>query len=159
MIPVDENGKWIFEDVDYLETWRGMEECVRQGLVRSIGISNYNSEQIERLLKVAKIKPVNNQASNFLLICTICKNRNITIILNLKLIILQVEVNINVPNIQLIEFCKQRGITVTAYSPLSRPGNRHGVDSSLGKVEAIAKKYKKSAAQIAFRFIVSMTIL
>jgi len=49
--------------IDYLETWRGMEECVHQGLVRSIGISNFNSEQIIRLLKSAKIAPVNNQVS------------------------------------------------------------------------------------------------
>jgi len=49
--------------IDYLETWRGMEECVHQGLARSIGISNFNSEQIIRLLKSAKIAPVNNQVS------------------------------------------------------------------------------------------------
>lgn len=38
-----------------------MEECVRQGLTRNIGISNFNSEQINRLLESAKIAPVNNQ--------------------------------------------------------------------------------------------------
>lgn len=38
-----------------------MEECKRQGLARSIGVSNFNSEQITRLLSSAKIKPVNNQ--------------------------------------------------------------------------------------------------
>lgn len=38
-----------------------MEDCKRQGLVRSIGVSNFNSEQLTRLLSAAKIKPVNNQ--------------------------------------------------------------------------------------------------
>lgn len=61
MLPTDNNGNLIESDVDYLETWKGMEECVRQGLTRSIGISNFNSEQISRLLKSAKIAPVNNQ--------------------------------------------------------------------------------------------------
>lgn len=55
------DGKLIESDVDYLETWKGMEECARQGLTRSIGISNFNSQQITRLLESAKIAPVNNQ--------------------------------------------------------------------------------------------------
>lgn len=50
-------------DTDYLETWKGMEECVKLELTRSIGISNFNQGQITRLLSVAKIKPVNNQVS------------------------------------------------------------------------------------------------
>lgn len=62
MWPQDANGKLIESNTDYLETWKGMEECVHQGLTRSIGISNFNSEQITRLLKSAKIAPVNNQA-------------------------------------------------------------------------------------------------
>lgn len=48
-------------DTDYLETWRGMEECVRLGLTRSIGVSNFNIKQLTRLLGAAKIPPVNNQ--------------------------------------------------------------------------------------------------
>jgi len=59
--PSDAAGNLCDSDTDYLETWRGMEECVHQGLTRSIGISNFNSEQITRLLKSAKIAPVNNQ--------------------------------------------------------------------------------------------------
>lgn len=60
-MPYDADGKLIGSNVDYLETWRGMEACVRQGLTRSIGVSNFNSEQISRLLESAKIIPVNNQ--------------------------------------------------------------------------------------------------
>ena len=40
-----------------------MEECKKQGLVRSIGVSNFNSEQINRLLTDGTIKPVNNQVN------------------------------------------------------------------------------------------------
>ena len=61
LTPKDANGKIEFSDTDYLETWKGMEECKRQGLARSIGVSNFNSEQITRLLASAEIKPVNNQ--------------------------------------------------------------------------------------------------
>lgn len=55
--PKDENGKFIFSDVDYLETWRGMEHCVEISLTRSIGVSNFNSHQLQRLIDNAKIKP------------------------------------------------------------------------------------------------------
>jgi len=61
MIPRNADGEIIESRIDYLETWKGMEECVRQGLTRSIGISNFNSEQIARLLESAEIAPVNNQ--------------------------------------------------------------------------------------------------
>ena len=60
-MPKDENNKFILSDVDYVETWKAMEECVELGLTKSIGVSNFNSEQIERLLKVATVKPVTNQ--------------------------------------------------------------------------------------------------
>ena len=51
----------IYSDVDYLDTWAGMEECVEAGLTKSIGLSNFNSQQIQRILDTCKIKPVNNQ--------------------------------------------------------------------------------------------------
>ena len=38
-----------------------MEECVRSGLVRSIGVSNFNSKQLQRILDICTIKPVTNQ--------------------------------------------------------------------------------------------------
>ncbi|XP_015112513.1 1,5-anhydro-D-fructose reductase [Diachasma alloeum] len=132
LTPKDSNGKYLFSDIDYLDTWKGMEECVRLGLVRSIGVSNFNSQQITRLMGAATIKPVNNQ----------------------------VEVNVNFNQRPLIEFCKQQNITVTAYSPLGRPGNRHGVVNSLDdpKMQTIAEKYKKTPAQIALRYLYQLGV-
>lgn len=40
-----------------------MEECVRSGLAKSIGVSNFNKSQLDRLLKAAKVKPVVNQVN------------------------------------------------------------------------------------------------
>ena len=48
----------------YLDTWKAMESCVAKGLVRSIGVSNFNSQQMNRLMDVCSIKPVTNQVSN-----------------------------------------------------------------------------------------------
>jgi diketogulonate reductase-like aldo/keto reductase len=57
---------------DHSETWKGMEALVLSGKVRSIGIlnlfpvnslgvSNFNMSQLQKLLKTAKIPPAVNQ--------------------------------------------------------------------------------------------------
>ena len=42
---------------------QGMEDCVAAGLARNIGISNFNSQQIQRVLDAATIKPCSLQVS------------------------------------------------------------------------------------------------
>lgn len=106
-----------------------MERLVDIGLVRSIGISNFNSKQIERLLSQCVIRPVNNQ----------------------------IEVSPQITQLKLIEFCQARDIVVTAYCPLGRPIPAEKKPAFLydDRVNAIAKKYRKTAAQIVFRYLVS----
>lgn len=130
--PTDENGAILMTDTDYLETWRGMEECARLGLTRSIGVSNFNIKQLTRLLGAAKILPVNNQ----------------------------VECSVNMNQKPLIEFCTEQNITVTGYSPLGQPGNRSGIPNNLDHptITELAKKYKKSAAQVALRYVLQQGI-
>ena len=43
------------------ETWQVMEDYVRQGLVKSIGVSNFNRHHLDDLLAYAEIRPVINQ--------------------------------------------------------------------------------------------------
>lgn len=47
--------------VSYLVTWKAMETFIYLKLVKSIGISNFNIDQVENVLRVAHIKPVVNQ--------------------------------------------------------------------------------------------------
>jgi hypothetical protein len=54
-----------------------MEECVKLGLTKSIGLSNFNSQQIQRILDNATIKPVVNQVYKRV----ICKVRGLTLLL------------------------------------------------------------------------------
>lgn len=129
-----DQGEAAFSDVDYLETWSGMEECVRLGLAKSIGVSNFNEEQVERILKNCSIKPAVNQ----------------------------VEVNPNLNQKKLIEFCKKHDIVVTGYCPLGRSeyaGTPGFPEPTIfdPKVKEIGKKYKKSAAQVVLNYLVRMT--
>lgn len=109
-----------------------MEECVNQGLAKSIGISNFNSQQIERLLENCKVKPVVNQ----------------------------VELNPNLNQKKLTKFCSERGIVITAYCPLGRPeeaGIRGFTQPTIQdpKVIDIAKKHNKTPAQIVLNYLVN----
>lgn len=56
------------DDVPIEETWQAMEQCVKLGYAKSIGISNFNSIQVDRVLQVAEIKPVVNQVIHLYLI-------------------------------------------------------------------------------------------
>lgn len=42
---------------DYLGAWKDMEKAVAEGKVRSIGLSNFESERLEEVLGTAQIKP------------------------------------------------------------------------------------------------------
>jgi diketogulonate reductase-like aldo/keto reductase len=60
--PMRPDGKkYFFADFDYVDTYKAMEDCVRLGLTRGIGLSNFNSVQVQRVLDNCGIKPVVNQ--------------------------------------------------------------------------------------------------
>ncbi|KRX08568.1 NADP-dependent oxidoreductase domain [Pseudocohnilembus persalinus] len=98
------------------QLWEELQQCVDQGLVKSIGVSNYNVQLLFDLLSYARIKPVMNQ----------------------------VELHVFLQQPDLIKFCKQFDVAVTAYCPLGRGGDMLQ-DKTLVK---IAQKYNKSVAQI-----------
>lgn len=129
LFPKDENGKVLFSDVDYIDTWKVMEEAVDLGLTKSIGISNFNAAQTKRIVEASRIKPVTNQ----------------------------VECHPYLTQQKLSAYLKSLGIVLTAYSPLGSP-NRPWVtkdDPVLledPKVLAIATRLNKTPAQILIRY-------
>lgn len=53
---------WSGENEGRLEeTWHGMEECVKRGLARSIGVSNFRIQELKRIAKVATLPIFANQ--------------------------------------------------------------------------------------------------
>lgn len=130
--PTDRSGQPVYDNIDYVDTWRAMEDLLRTGYVRSIGVSNFDASQIDRLLAETSVKPVTNQ----------------------------VECHPNHNQLPLIKYCNDRDITVTAYSPLGRPYlGKNNLAINDPKVKAIAAAHNKSPAQVVLRYTVSAKLI
>lgn len=136
LFPKDKNGKVIYSDHDYVDTWKAMENLVDEKLVENIGVSNFNKSQLERLMQNCRIKPCN----------------------------LQIEVHPYLANRKLVDFCQSNGITVTAYAPLcnaSRPWKASDEPNIFDDpvLKEISKSKIKSIAQVVLRFLIQRNII
>ena len=48
-------------DVDYIETWKAMEEIYASGRCRAIGVSNFQAHHLRRLFSETQVRPAVNQ--------------------------------------------------------------------------------------------------
>lgn len=121
-----ETGIPIQIDVPLEETWQAMEKLLETGKVKSIGVSNFTIDHLERVLKVAKIVPAVNQveAHPFLL------------------------------QPQLHDFHKQHGIIPTAYSPLGNNvyGKARVIDDP--RVIEVAQSLGQPVANVLVSFLI-----
>lgn len=129
LFPMNDDKTLAVSNVDYLDTWKAMESLVTKGLTKNIGLSNFNSEQVERILKNCTIKPVTNQ----------------------------IECHPYLTQKKLSALCKEKGILITAYSPLgspdrpwAKPDDPKLMDDK--KLIELAKKYNKTPAQVLIRY-------
>ena len=113
------------------DTWKAMEKLVSKGLVKNIGVSNFNISILNDLLNYCTIKPVTNQ----------------------------VERNPYLTQPELKQFCEDNDILLTAYSSLGSSGHKRIREEVLKDslfdnkiVIELAKKYKKTVAQILIRW-------
>jgi alcohol dehydrogenase (NADP+) len=118
MLPSSAADQIGLDDLPLATTWEAMERLVDKGLCRHIGVSNFSIKKLDALLSSARIKPEMNQ----------------------------VEIHPYLPQHEMLEFCKQKGIHVTAYSPLGSPDRPAGLkgdneplllqDATIGKIAA-----------------------
>ncbi|XP_043564845.1 prostaglandin F synthase 1-like [Chiloscyllium plagiosum] len=139
LFPEDASGKILQSDVDFCETWAVMESCKDAGLVRSIGVSNFNHKQLEMLLRMPKLKykPVCNQVE-----CHPYLNQN-----------------------KLLQYCKSNNIVLVAYSPLGSSQDPKWFDPNNPivlndpELRKIGEKHNKTAAQITLRYQIQRDIV
>ncbi|WP_192349551.1 aldo/keto reductase [Algoriphagus sp. Y33] len=124
--PKSRDDYYTYDEVSLSETWKAMQELKEKGLVKHIGVSNFNQNKLKELLKVGGQLPEMNQ----------------------------VEMQPYLPQEGLVSFCEEHGILMTAYSPLGSPdsrADRHKNDPKLlvdPVVKEIADKHKVGTGQI-----------
>lgn len=109
-----------------IETWRAMEELYRSGKVRAIGVSNFLPHHLNNLIEGAEIVPMVNQ----------------------------LEFHPGYMQKAAVDFCKELGIQVEAWSPI---GRSRVLKEPL--IEELADKYGVSKAQICIRFALQCGVL
>ncbi len=108
------------------DTWRAMEKLYREGKIRAIGVSNFSVEQVEDLMKNSTIAPMVNQ----------------------------VELHPCLSQPEMRAFCRDKGIALTAWSPLDR-----GKVFDLPIIQSLCQKYGKTPAQIVLRWEIQMGLV
>ena len=117
--------------VDILETWQGMTDVLKDNLTKSIGVSNFNEQQLDKIMSIkTNVKPVTNQV-----ICNPYRNQK-----------------------KLLSYLKKHDITLTAYSPVG--GNRD-VTTLLkdSKLVAIGQRHNVTSAQVALKYQVQRGVI
>ncbi|KAK7044603.1 Aldo-keto reductase [Favolaschia claudopus] len=104
---------------DWLDTWKSMEALYKKypEKLKAIGVSNFSVEFLERLLAVAEVVPAVNQ----------------------------IEMHPSCPSQDVLDFCRGKGIVVTAYSPL---GSDNSPLLTNEVVTKLAEKYDVTPANI-----------
>ena len=134
MFPLTEDGYFCSDDEShYIETWKYMEGLVDSGVVRSIGLSNFNKKQIVEVVQAARI-PVST---------------------------LQNECHPYLQQKDLVDLCRFHNIAFQAFSPLGSGETHLGNASPTGTIPLkdkllldLAKAYGKDVGQIMLRWAV-----
>lgn len=125
--PKDSNGKTKTADIDYVLTYKAMEQVLRTGKTKAIGISNFSLSELERLLEETSVVPAAHQMEMHPWL----QQKNFT------------------------QFHKQKGIHITHYSPFGNQNEIYDSGKGIRKLMddpvlvEIGKKHGKTGAQVA----------
>ncbi|CAH0402855.1 unnamed protein product [Chilo suppressalis] len=125
----NEDGSLSDEDIQ--ETWKGMEEAKNQDLAKSIGVWNFDTEQVKRVIENGQIPPAVNQ----------------------------IEVHPAHTREALVSDMEELGVRVIAYSPLGFLVDRGQEDAPAPHIDdpeltEIAEKYGKTTTQVVLRYLI-----
>ena len=109
-----------------IETWKAFEEIYKEERAKAIGVSNFLNHHMQNILDNCEVVPMVNQ----------------------------IEFHPGYIQKDVVDFDKERGIVVEAWSPLGR--ERVFKDELLNK---LAQKYGKSVAQICLAFAIQMDVV
>lgn len=131
--PRHPDGSIVYDfETTTMDTWRAMEALVSMGLAKSIGLSNFNEQQIIEIITDGDIKPA----------------------------MLQVEIHPYNQEHELSTFCAEHKIALTAYSPLGSGNAIDGMTVLENPVLAdIGKRYGKSSAQVVLAWLLQRGII
>jgi alcohol dehydrogenase (NADP+) len=123
--PRDQDGNVVYDrGVTLLDTWKAMERLVDGGKCRAIGLSDITLDGVLPVYEAARIKPA----------------------------VVQVESHPYLPETELLEFCKEKGIVLLAFAPLGH-GMRPGpLEDPV--ILAIAARVGKTPAQVLLAWAV-----
>jgi alcohol dehydrogenase (NADP+) len=123
--PRDQNGNLIYDrGATLLDTWKALETLVDHGKCRAIGLSDISLNELKTIYESARIKPA----------------------------VVQVESHPYLPETEVLDLCKQRGIVLLAFAPLG-----HGMKPGLLEdpvISAIAARVGKTPAQVLLAWAV-----
>ena len=123
--PRDEIGNVIYDKgVTLLDTWRAMENLVDHGKCRAIGLSDVGLNELLPIYESARIKPA----------------------------VVQVESHPYLPETELLEFCKAKGIVLLAFAPLGHGMKPGPLEDPV--ITAIAARVGKTPAQVLLAWAV-----
>ncbi|WZZ49012.1 hypothetical protein YC2023_049119 [Brassica napus] len=117
-----------FLPVDIPSTWKAMEALYDSGKARAIGVSNFSTKKLGNLLDLARVPPAVNQ----------------------------VECHPSWRQAKLREFCKSKGVHLSAYFPLGSPGWFKSDVLKNPILNLVAERLGKSPAQVALRWGLQM---
>jgi diketogulonate reductase-like aldo/keto reductase len=117
--PRDANGNVIYDKgVTLLDTWGAMEGLVREGKCKAIGLSDVSLEQVQGIVKGARIKPA----------------------------VVHVESHPYLPQWDLLNYCKEQGIVLQAFAALGHSSEPSLMKDPV--ITAIAQRVNKTPAQV-----------
>jgi alcohol dehydrogenase (NADP+) len=123
--PRDQNGNVLYDyEVTLLDTWKALENLVDHGKCRAIGLSDVALNELKLIYESARIKPA----------------------------VVQVESHPFLPETELLEYCKEKGVVFLAFAPLGHGMKPGPLEDPV--ITAIAARVGKTPAQVLLAWAV-----